>query len=90
MATFRKRRTGDGSTRWDAVVRVVGYPARGKSFSTKLLAAELWAARTETAAKGGTLAAARGLTLGQLMDEGLPRLTRPTAAVFAYWPDKFG
>ena len=51
MATFSRRRNGDGSTSWDAMVRVVGYPPTGKSFRTKL-AAELWAARTEAAAKG--------------------------------------
>ena len=89
MATFTKRRNGDGSTSWDAMVRVVGYPATGKSFRTKL-AAELWAARTEAAAKGGTLASARGMTLGHLLDEALPRLTNPTAAVFAYWREQLG
>jgi hypothetical protein len=53
MATFHKRRNGDGSTSWDAMVRVVGYPPTGKSFPTKL-AAELWAARTEDARRGRT------------------------------------
>ena len=89
MATISKRRNGDGSTSWDAVVRVVGYPATGRSFRTKL-AAELWAARTEAAAKAGTLASSRGMTLGQLLDEALPRLTHPTAAVFAYWREHLG
>ena len=56
----------------------------GQSFRTKL-AAELWAARTEAAAKGRTLASSRGMTFGQLLDEALPRLTNPTGAVFAYW-----
>lgn len=45
MATISNRRNGDGSTSWDAMVRVVGYSATGKSFRTKL-AAELWASRT--------------------------------------------
>jgi integrase len=89
MATLRKRRNGDGSTSWDAMVRIVGYPATGKSFRTKL-AAQLWAARTEAAAKGGTLASARGMTLSNLIDEALPRLTNPTAAVFAYWREHLG
>jgi hypothetical protein len=40
MATLSKRRNGDGSTSWDAMVRIVGYPATGRSFRTKL-AAEL-------------------------------------------------
>ena len=82
MATFNKRRNGDGSTSWDAMVRVVGYPAIGKSFPSKL-AAELWASRTEDARRGRTLAHARGMTLGHLIDEGLPRLSNPTAAIFA-------
>ena len=59
MATFNKRRNGDGSTTWDATVRIVGYPSTTKSFSTKL-AAELWASRTEAARKGRQLGAARG------------------------------
>jgi len=89
MASFNKRRNGDGSTSWDAMVRVVGYPSRTKSFRTKL-AAELWAARTESAAKGGTLASAKGMTLAQLLDDALPRLTNPTASAFAYWREHLG
>lgn len=89
MATLKKRRNGDGSTSWDTMVRVVGYPATGKSFRSKL-AAELWAARTEPAAKGGTLATARGMTLSNIIDEDLPRLTNPTASVFAYWREHLG
>ena len=73
MATYRKRRNGDGSTSWDALVRVTGYPSIGQSFRSKL-AAEVWASRTEAAAKGGSLAAHRGLTLAGLLDEALPRL----------------
>ena len=34
MASVTTRRNGDGSTSWDALVRVVGYPATGKSFRT--------------------------------------------------------
>jgi integrase len=89
MASIRRRRNGDGSTSWDAMVRIVGYPAHGKSFRTKH-AAELWAARTEAAAKGGTLAASRGMTLGQLIDEALPRLTNPTTAIFEHWRAQLG
>jgi integrase len=89
MASFNKRRNGDGSTSWDAMVRIVGYPSRTKSFRSKL-AAELWAARTESAAKGGTLASANGMTLGLLLDEALPRLTNPSVAAFAYWREHMG
>jgi hypothetical protein len=89
MASISKRRNGDGSTSWDAMVRIVGYPPNGRSFRTKL-EAELWAARTEAAAKGGTLASARGMTLAHLIDEAMPRLANPTAAIFAYWHEALG
>lgn len=89
MATFNKRRNGDGSTSWDAMVRVVGYPAIGKSFRSKL-AAELWAARTEDARRGRTPSSTRGMTLGHLLDEALPRLVNPTTAIFAYWRGELG
>jgi hypothetical protein len=89
MATFSKRRNGDGSTSWDAMVRVVGYPTTSKSFPTKL-AAELWAARTEAARRGRTVASAHGMTFGHLIDDALPRLTNPTAAIFAYWRAELG
>jgi integrase len=89
MATFHKRRNGDGSTSWDAMVRVVGYPATGRSFPTKL-AAELWAARTEEARRGRTVASARGMTLGHLIDDAVPRLTNPTTVAFAYWREQLG
>ena len=89
MAAMRKRRNGDGSTSWDATVRIVGYPTIARSFRTKLQA-ELWAARTEAAAKGGTLASSRALTLEHLIDEALPRLINPTTAAFAYWREQLG
>ena len=91
MATFRKRRNGDGSTSVDALVRVVGYPAIGRSFRTKL-AAELWASRTETARKGRTGGGVcrRGMTFAHLLDDALPRLTNPTVAIFAYWREALG
>lgn len=89
MASITSRRNGDGSMSWDATVRVVGYPAACKSFRTKL-AAQLSASRTEAAAKGGTLVCARGMTFSHLLDEGLPRLQKPTAAIFAYWREQLG
>jgi len=65
MATISKRRNGDGSTSWDAMVRIVGYPATGRSFRTKL-AAELWAAHTEAARKGArrALSTTTGVAVG--------------------------
>jgi integrase len=89
MASFSKRRNADGSTTWDVQVRVVGYPSRSKSFRTKL-AAELWAASTESAAKGGTLASAKGMIFRDLLDVGLPRLTNPVKAAFDYWREHLG
>src|ERR1700687_1478701 len=89
LSTQRKRSNGDGSTSWDATVRIVGYPTIGKSFRTKIQA-ELWAARTGTAAKGGTLACGRGSTLAHLIDEALPRLAKPTTVAFAYWREHLG
>jgi hypothetical protein len=82
-------RNGDGTTGWDAQVRRVGTPALTRSSHNKL-AAELWASHTEAAVKGGTLPSCRGLTLGRLLDEALPRLTNPTAAAFAYWREHLG
>jgi integrase len=89
MASISKRRNGDGSTSWDATVRIVGYPSASKSFRSKL-AAELWATRTEAARQGRTLPSARRMTLAHLIDEGLPRLTNPTVAAFAYWREHLG
>jgi integrase len=88
MASITRRRNADGSTSYDAMVRVTGYPTTCKTFRTKL-AAELWAARTETRAKGRTLASAKGMTFGMLLDEALPKLKNPTTAVFAYWREHF-
>jgi len=67
MASITRRRNGDGSTSWDALVRVVGFPATCKSFRTKL-AAELWSARTETCYRSGRSGPTR-LTLAQLLDD---------------------
>jgi hypothetical protein len=89
MATFKKRRNRDGSTVWDTTVRIIGYPSQGRTFGTKLKA-ELWAAKTETAAKGGTLVASRGMTFAMLLDEGLPKLINPNVAAFAYWHEQLG
>ena len=89
MATFHKRRNGDGSTSWDAMVRVVGYPTTSKSF------------RHQT--RGGTVGrphrrrpAGPHASLAPRNDARAParrrlaRLTNPTAAVFAYWRAELG
>ncbi|HWZ69928.1 MAG TPA: hypothetical protein VN326_00435, partial [Casimicrobiaceae bacterium] len=89
MATYSKRRNGDGSTSWDATVRVVGYPSSTRSFPTKL-GAELWASRTQAARKGRSIAHSGRMTLNHLLDEGVPRLQNPTTAIFAYWREQLG
>lgn len=89
MATIQKRRRKDGGTSWDVMVRVRGYPPRGKTFRTRL-EAETWAARTEAAAHGRTLVLGRDITLAQLIDEATPRLRRPVAAALTYWREQLG
>jgi len=89
MASIARRRNRDSSPSWDATVRVVGYPAACKSFRTKL-EAELWASRTQAAAQGRTLVLVRNMTLGQMLDEVMPRLRRPVKAAFAYWRAAIG
>jgi len=89
MATISKRRNGDGSTSWNAMVRIVGHPAKGKSLRTKH-EAELWAARTEAAIRGRTLVSAGSMTLTDLIDSGLPKLRNPTSVVFDYWREHLG
>jgi integrase len=89
MASIARRRNRDGSSSWDATVRIVGHPTACKSFPTKL-EADLWASRIEAAAKGRTLALAREMTVAQLIDEGTPKLIKPVAAAFAYWREQIG
>ena len=89
MASIAKRRNRDNTTSWDATVRVVGYPAACKSFRTKL-EAQTWATRVEAAVRGRTLALARDTTLAMLIDQGVPLLKNPTAAVFAHWREQLG
>jgi len=84
-----RRRARDGSTSWFVQVRVQGYPAACRTFRTKA-EAELWSARTEAAARGRTLAVSRGMTVAELIDEGMPQLRNPTAAAFAYWREHLG
>jgi integrase len=89
MASISKRKRVRGAISWDAMVRVRGYPTRCKSFRTRI-EAETWAARTEAAAQGRTLALGRDLTLAQLLDEAEPKLRRPVAAALNYWRDQLG
>lgn len=89
MASIKKRRRLDGGISWDAKVRVRGYPTRCKTFRTRL-EADAWAARTEAAAQGRTMAIGREATLGQLIDAATPNLRRPVAAEINYWRGHLG
>jgi integrase len=89
MASITRRRNRDGSTSWDAMIRIVGYPTTCRSFPTKL-EAELWASRIEAGARGRTLALSRDTTLADLLDEVAPRLKSKSDAAMAYWRDKLG
>jgi integrase len=89
MATITKRRRRDGGASWDATVRVRGYPTQCKSFRTRL-EADHWAARTQAAAHGRTLAIAGTTTFAALLDEATPRLRRPVAAALRYWRTHLG
>src|ERR1700675_1981270 len=89
MASITKRQRARGAISWDAMVRVRGYPTRCKAFRTRL-EAQTWAARTEAAAHGRTLALGRDITLTQLIDEATPKLRRPVAAALRYWRAELG
>jgi integrase len=89
MAHIAKRRLTGGRLSWDATVRVRGYPTRCQAFRTKL-EAENWAARTEAAAQGRTLALGHTLTLADLLGAVEPRLRSPLAAALAYWRAELG
>lgn len=61
MASITKRRNGDGSTSWDAMVRIVGYPRPGiLAYQAR---GRIVAGRMEAAAEGLTLASSRGMTV---------------------------
>jgi integrase len=90
MASFTSRRKRDGSTVWDAQVRVIGYPAQSRSFPTKL-AAKLWAQQTEHMVRGaGGYTAASTITLNDLLDKVEPRLRRKNPSALTYWRAHLG
>ena len=91
MASITRRRNHDGSTSWDAMIRIVGHPTTCKAFPNKL-EAELWSSRFESAARGRTLALSRDMTLTDLLDEVEPRLRSmsSSAAAFRYWREALG
>ncbi len=66
MANFRKR----GPSRWQAQIRVLGYPSQTKTFKTRA-AAERWAKATEVEMARGEFvsrAEAESTTLGELLE----------------------
>lgn len=89
MASIAKRRRQDGGLSWDVAVRIRGYGTRCKSFRTRH-EAELWAARTEAAAHGRTLALGQQITVAMLLDEVEPRLRSPFPSALKYWRAELG
>lgn len=52
MATFQKRITHDGETRWRVLVRLQGHPVQTATFERKS-DAQRWAKKTESAILAG-------------------------------------
>jgi len=68
MATIYKRKTGEGETRYRAIVTAKGHPRVSRTFSTKR-AAEKWAATQEREIDEGTFSPeARRRTVGELIE----------------------
>jgi hypothetical protein len=72
MATITKRKGRDRGVSWGVRVRVNGYATLSKTLPATL-EAQRWAALTEAAARGRTLALSRDATLADLIDEYTPR-----------------
>jgi integrase len=76
MATIRTRKSGTGSTSYQAIVRLRGYPKKSQSFKRKT-DATAWAARIEAALREERhlpSVEARKHTLGDLIDRWLEAL----------------
>jgi len=77
MATITRRDTQSPEHRWQAKVRLKGFPAQSKSFPTKVQA-EDWARDVETEMRRGTFvdtATARDITLGDLLQKYAERVS---------------
>ncbi|WP_175787177.1 site-specific integrase [Burkholderia anthina] len=77
MATITRRDTQSPEHRWQAKVRLKGFPAQSKSFPTKVQA-EDWARAIETEMRRGSFvdtAAARETTLGDLLQKYAERVS---------------
>jgi integrase len=89
MASITKRVGRAGRVTWGVRVRINGYATLSKSFPTKL-EAQRWAALTEAAARGRTLAVSRDATLADLIDEYAPKAKKSTKPLLRYWRDALG
>lgn len=67
MATIRRRATSDGTIRWQAIIRKVGFPPRSKCFPSRELA-ERWATVTEASMITGTFADTREADAALMLD----------------------
>lgn len=77
MATITRRDTQSPEHRWQAKVRLKGFPRQSQSFPTKVQA-ENWANAVETEMRRGTFvdtAAARETTLGDLLQKYAKRVS---------------
>lgn len=90
MASIQKRVGSNGRrVTWGVRVRINGYGTLSKSFPTKL-EAQRWAAVTEAAARGRTLAVSSGATLADMIDEYSPKARRSTQSLLRYWRSELG
>ncbi len=89
MASIIKRPLKGGGLSWTATVRIRGYSTRCQSFPTRH-EAELWAARTEAAAYGRTLALGGQVTVADLLTEVEARLRDHRGAPLKYWRAALG
>lgn len=98
MATISERKTEDGKVRYQAKVRLKGYPAQAATFHRKK-EAERWAQSTEAALRERRYfktAESGRRTVGELLDrysrEILPtkRSARSQRAQLAWWRDELG
>ncbi len=70
-------------------MRVTGYPAKGKSFRSKL-AAEVWASRTEAAAKGRISRRSSRAHSLRTSRRGITSSCQPFRVHLAYWREPLG
>ncbi len=100
MATFRKRTANSGENRFQAIVRVKGYPAQTATFNTEKKA-QKWARQTEVAIEDGRhfkTAEAKNHTFGEMIDRYLkhviprksPRQRSLQTTQLKWWKSQLG